>query len=102
MSERNEIRRETRPLEHPDSDPQETIYYDDGTSKTMINMLTCASRNCPATFNSTRKRAWHIQTAHPGEYSGPNEAMSRLSDVLKDSWGSDGDLGRTYTKDELE
>lgn len=101
MSAPKEIKRENRHMEHQDSDPEETIHYDDGTSKIMLNMLTCVSSNCPATFKSTRKRSWHIQTAHPGDYSGPNEAMSNLSNVLKDAWGDDNDLGRTYTKDDL-
>lgn len=101
MSEPKEIKREFKELAHPDSDPEEVVHYDNGTSRYKMNMLVCDSPNCPATFKSTRRRAFHIQTAHPGEYSGPNEAMLQMSEILKSQFNDDADLGRTYTKNEL-
>lgn len=58
-----------------------------------------AHPTCEAQFTTTRKRSWHIQTRHPGVYSGPNEAMSFMSDILKSSGrgGGDGDIGTTHT-----
>lgn len=94
--ERKEVSREFRPLKHEHSDPEEVINYDDGSSRIMINMLGCSSPGCEASFKTTRKRAWHIQTAHPGEYSGPTEDMMFLSDIMKERFGKDNNMGRTY------
>lgn len=96
MGERKEIRREPLPLEHEHSDPEHEVFWDDGTSSIMMNMLGCSSPGCKASFSNTRKRAWHIQTAHPGEYPGPTMDMMVLSDIMKENYGGDAGIGRTY------
>jgi len=98
--EKTEVKRTQRPLNpklHEDSDHEYDIEYSDGSKATQLTMLGCSSPKCEAEFTTTRKRSWHIQTRHPGEYSGPTEAMSWFSDILKSHGGGDGDLGTTHT-----
>lgn len=101
MSEPNEISRGFRPKTHEDSDPEEEITFDDGSKRSMINMLGCGSAGCPATFQTTRKRAWHMQLRHPGEYAGPTEEMLAMSEIMKERYGKDANLGRTWTIQEI-
>lgn len=91
-----EIRREPLPLEHEHSDPEYKVFLADGRSYQTMNLLGCSTPGCKASFSNSRKRAWHIQTAHPGEYSGPSEDMMFLSDLMKDRYGKDASIGRTY------
>lgn len=100
MSELNEnqFREQYRPKEHPDSDPELITSWDEQGNPRgwRMNMLGCGSAGCPATFNKVENRAAHMKSAHPGEYRGPTEEMLALSEIMKENYGDDAGLGKTF------
>jgi hypothetical protein len=62
-------------------------------NKTYLRMFGCAG-GCPASFYTNEARVAHIQTMHPGTYSGPTPDMIQLARIhpdLAESFGIDRD-----------